>query len=80
MSWDHPNNNIIENGKNTENSPGDLRRLAVTQTPVKDHQLTLIWKTRMEVIIIIIIISVIINIISYEFPEDFNVPFLKQWL
>ena len=26
---------------NTEKSPGDLRRLAVTQTPVKNHQLTL---------------------------------------
>ena len=31
---------IIENGQNTEKSPGDLRRFAVTQTPVKDHQLT----------------------------------------
>ena len=32
---------IAENGQNTEKSPGDLRRLAVTQTPVKDHQQTL---------------------------------------
>ena len=32
-SGDHPNYNIIENGQNTEKSPGDLRRLAVTQTP-----------------------------------------------
>ena len=40
-SGDHPNNSIIENGQNTEKSPGDLRRLAVTQSPVKDHQLTL---------------------------------------
>ena len=39
---------IIENGQNTEKSPGDLRRLAVTQSPVKDHQLTLIWKTLMN--------------------------------
>ena len=30
---------IIENGQNIEKSPGGLRRLAVTQTPVKDHQL-----------------------------------------
>ena len=37
-SGDHPNNSIIDNGQNTEKSPGDLRRLAVTQTPVKDHQ------------------------------------------
>ena len=33
-SEDHPNYSIIENGQNTEKSPGDLRRLAVTQTPV----------------------------------------------
>ncbi len=38
---DHLNCNIIVNGQNTEKSPGDLRRLAVTQTPVKDHQLKL---------------------------------------
>ena len=44
-SGDHPNVSIIENGQNTEKSPGDLRRLAVTQTPVKTHQLTLMWKT-----------------------------------
>ena len=30
-----------ENGQHTEKSPGNLRRLAVTQSPVKDHQLTL---------------------------------------
>ena len=28
--------------QNIEKSPRDLRRLAVTQTPVKDHQLKLI--------------------------------------
>ena len=41
MSGDPPNYSIIEKGQNTEKSPGKLRRLAVTQTPVKDHQLTL---------------------------------------
>ena len=30
------------NGQNTVKNPGDLMRLAVTQTPMKDHQLTLI--------------------------------------
>ena len=40
-SGDHPNYCIIENGQNTEKSPGDLRRLTVTQTSVKDHQLML---------------------------------------
>ena len=43
-SGDHPNYYIIENVQNTENGPVDLRRLTVTQTPVKDHQLTLMWK------------------------------------
>ena len=37
-SGDHPNNSTIEDGQNLETSPGDLRRLAVTQSPVKDHQ------------------------------------------
>ena len=40
-SGDHPNYYFIEKDQNTEKSPGDLRRLAVTQTPVKNHQLTL---------------------------------------
>ena len=33
----HPNNCIFEIGQNTEKTPGDLRRFAVTQTPLKDH-------------------------------------------
>ena len=41
MSGDHPNYSIVEISKNTEKRPEDLRRLAVTQTPVKSHQLTL---------------------------------------
>ena len=39
MKGDHPNDSIIENGQNTEKSPGDLRRLAVTQTQVGDPQI-----------------------------------------
>ena len=35
-------------GLNTETSPGDLRRLVVTQTPVENHQLILMWKTLEE--------------------------------
>ena len=35
-SGDHLKFNIIENGQNIEKIHGDLRRLAVTQTPVKD--------------------------------------------
>ena len=36
---------IIKISQNTENIPGDLMRLAVTQTPVENYQLTLMWKT-----------------------------------
>ena len=43
---DHPNYGIIVIGQNTEKSPGEFRIFALTQTPVKDHQLTLIWKTQ----------------------------------
>ena len=38
-----PNYYIIENGENTVKSPIDVRRLAVTYIPVKNHQLTLMW-------------------------------------
>ena len=55
-SGNHPNYSIVENGQNTEKSHGDLRRLAVTQTPVKYHQLTQMWKILIIIIIIIIII------------------------
>ena len=47
-SGDHKNYCIIEGGQNIEKSPGDLRRLAVTQTPKKYHQLTLMWKILKE--------------------------------
>ena len=45
MSGDHPNYCIIEIDQNPEKIPGDVRRLAVTQTPVKDHQLKTDVKT-----------------------------------
>ena len=44
-NWHHPNYSIVEIGQNTKKSPGDLRRLTVTQTPVEKHQLTLVRKT-----------------------------------
>ena len=43
-SGDHPNYIIIEISQNTKMSHKNLRRLAVTQTPVENHQLTLVWK------------------------------------
>ena len=39
---DNPDNTIINISKNTEKSAGDLRRLAVAQTPVRNNQLTLV--------------------------------------
>ena len=42
---DHPNDSTVKIDQNSEKSLGDLRKLAVTQTPVKDHQLTLVLKT-----------------------------------
>ena len=41
-SGNHPNNSIVNIGQNTEKSPEDLRKLAVTQTLVENHQLTLV--------------------------------------
>ena len=42
-SWrtgrDYSNDSTAKNGQNRETSPGDLRRLVVTQTPVKNHPL-----------------------------------------
>ena len=39
---------FIRIGQNIEKSPGDLRRFTVTQTPVENHQVTLVWKTLKE--------------------------------
>ena len=42
MSRDHPIYNIIKIDQNTEKDSGDLKRLAVTQTPVINHRLMLV--------------------------------------
>ena len=47
---DHRNYSIVNIAQNTELSLGDLTELAVTQTLVKDHQLTLVWKTHVVII------------------------------
>ena len=36
--------NYYGNYQNAEKNPGDLRKLAVSQTPVENIQLTLVWK------------------------------------
>ena len=45
MSGYQPNYNIVKIDQNTEKSPGDLRKIAVTHTQGKSHRLTLVWKT-----------------------------------
>ena len=40
-SGNHLDYIIIKIAENTDKSPGDLRRLAVAQTPVRNHYLTL---------------------------------------
>ena len=42
MSGNHPNYSIVEIGQNTEKSPRDKKRLARTQTPVRNYRLMLI--------------------------------------
>ena len=39
-----PKDSITKIDQNTEKNPGDLKRLADTQTPVRNHQLTLVLK------------------------------------
>ena len=69
-SGSHPDCSIIKIGQNTEKSPGDLRRLAISQTPVEKHQLKRVWKTLKGVIIIII----------WDFEIEMNEPILRrQW-
>ena len=49
-SGDLPIYSIVEIGQNTEKSPGNKKRHAITQTPVKDHQLTLVGNTLKELL------------------------------
>ena len=41
-SRDHPNYSIIKICQNTEKRHRDLRRLGITQTPERNHQLVLV--------------------------------------
>ena len=56
---DHPNYSFFKISQNTEKSPGNLRRLAITQTWVRNHCLMLMGNTLKRVIIIIIMIMMI---------------------
>ena len=57
-SQDHSNNSVVEVSRNTKR-PGDLSRLAVTQTTVKDHQRRKADVKNLQGIIILIIIKTI---------------------
>ena len=41
----HPEKSTFNISQNTEKSPGDVRTLAVSQTPQRNHHLMLVWKT-----------------------------------
>ena len=57
MSRNHLKYGISKISQNTEKSPADLRSLPVTQTPPRNHWLTLVWKTiKINNITIILII------------------------
>ena len=43
-----PDYSTVENGQNTEMNHGNLQRFAVTWTPVKNYQPTLVWKTHRQ--------------------------------
>ena len=42
---DHRIYSIVKNGQNTKKCSRDVERVAITQTPVEDHQLTLVLGT-----------------------------------
>ena len=69
---DHPDYSITKIGQNTEKSPGDLRRFAVTQTAVEEHQLKLGWKTLKKVKYIICLGNLMQKILSdLEIQTDY---------
>ena len=47
----HPDNSIIKIDQITEKSPGDLGRLAVTLTTVENHQLTIVSKSQITMMV-----------------------------
>ena len=51
-SGDHPDYSILKSGQNIEKKPGDMGRLAVSQTLVENHQLMLVWKILKALIMI----------------------------
>ena len=52
---------IVKVSQITEKNSGDLKRLTVSQTPVKGHQLKLVWKNSQGVPDIVIMVRVFAN-------------------
>ena len=77
----HPYYSILKIGQNTEKSPGDLRRLAVTRTPLRNHQLMLMWKTlKSKIIMIIISLCTVLRFpLFYSILMIFKVFYLTHW-
>ena len=48
MNWDYSDYSIVEISQNAQKNFGDLGRLPVTQSPMKYHQLMLVWKTHKQ--------------------------------
>ena len=71
-SGNHPNYSIIKIVQNNEKSPGDLWRLAVTQTPVRNHRLTLVWKSLKRVKITTTVLENKTHIILKDFEIHTN--------
>ena len=75
MSRDPPNYRIVEIDQNTEKSPGDLRRLVVTQTPVEKPSANAgVKNSKMSKIIIIIIIIMTLQQKSYQRDKRLGCP------
>ena len=72
-SRDYPDNSTIKIGQNTEMKLGDLRRLPVTQTSVKHHQLTLMWNTLIIGIARVIILIILVEKTNVIVKQNINV-------
>ena len=48
-NWVYLDHSSFKIGKNTEKSPGDLGRLAVTDILMKDYELMVEWKTHKKI-------------------------------
>ena len=76
MSRGYPNYSIVKISLNTKKSPGDLRRLAVTQSPGKD---AISWCEKLIWSNIIMIIICLYPVVWYQYPSKQNCPRTVIW-